>query len=212
MHRYALDGESSPLPRRTRWTPWAQEDLIERYGLGDVEIPNTEEIDVWLEHWTDEPKQIALGWVLFAEPWDWARPRLEYEHFEIAEDHSLLFGYDDIHPEGEPDTLLRYDANFNGLCIRLEDAESIAPMLDLLPFAFEGRTNSPTRRIGRPRGSGYADADDEIVRKMVADKKLDPEASLRSLAEKYVDEAKGHGTRESKIKRLERRLSGYERD
>ena len=59
---YALHGDGSPLPPLLKWKPWTQKDLIERYGLGDVAIPNESDIEVWDDEWIDEPRRIALGW------------------------------------------------------------------------------------------------------------------------------------------------------
>ena len=206
---YSFHGQESPLPPLRKWKPWTQENLIDAYGLKDVEVPNLEPIEIWLEEWRNEPRSIALGWSFFVEPWDWDEPRLQFEGFDIPEDYSTLFGYDDLHNEGDPDIYLTYDAAFDGLALALEDAESLAPMVNFQQHSYAAKPNSPTKRIGRPKGSGWFDADKEIVERMISEKTENPSLSTRSLAEKYADEAAGHGTRESKAKRLERRVSGF---
>jgi len=202
------DDSRTPLPPRLRWTPWTKSDLIERYGLDDVPVPNQEPVEVWLEEWKDQPRQIALGWAMFHEPWDWGQPKIAYEQFEVPYDYKLLFGYDDIHPEGDPDIYLNYDVALSGLSLKIEDAESLAPMIDAQPLSYVGHSFSPMKRIGRPKRSGFEDADQEIVQLMIEEKRHNPEVSIRFLADKYADEAVGHGTRDSKVKRLERRLTG----
>lgn len=205
---YRFRGEDSPLPPRIRGE-FNEADIIERYHLDLRERPNTEAIEVWTEEWDGEPWSIAMGWMFFSEPWDWVEPRIDYEQFEIPSDYEGLFGYDSLHPEGEPDLALNYDATFTGLCIDLADAEAIAPMIDLELVAFGSKTNPPVRKIGRPKRSGFESADEPLVLEMLAERRADPSLTARKLAEKYVSQAVGHGTTESKIKRLERRLWEY---
>ncbi|MBA4088280.1 MAG: hypothetical protein C0491_10845 [Novosphingobium sp.] len=184
------------------------DEVIERYGITEDQLQD-DEITFWSEIWNDAPARVGLGWFTFHPPWDWQDPTLVFEGFEIPYDYLELFGYDDLHPEGDPDTALYYDATFGDLCLTIEDAESIAPMCDFSEVAFGSKSISPTRKIGRPKGSGFESADEPLVRQMLQDKKKDSAQSGRTLAERYVDQAAGHGTRESKIKRLERRLRMY---
>lgn len=205
---YHFRDDNSVLPPLIR-RGFEEAELIERYSLVVTERPNTQPIEVWSEQWDGEPWRIGLGWLIFSEPWDWDAPQLAYESFEVPSDYEALFGYDDLHPEGEPDLALYYDATLTGLCLDLGDAESIAPMIDLEPIAFGSKSNPPVRKIGRPKGSGYESADEPLVREMLAERRADPNLSAKKLAEKYGPRAVGHGTLDSKVKRLERRLWGY---
>lgn len=205
---YRFAGEDSALPPRIRRV-FNEGDLIERYGLKNVERPNTQAVEVWSEEWDGEPLNLAPGWSLFFGPWDWDEPRIAYDAFEVPLDYEELFGFDDLHPEGQPDLHLSYDATFTGLCLDLADAESIAPMIDLERVSFGSKTNPPAKKIGRPKRSGFESADEPLVREMLAERRADPSLTARKLAEKYVSQAVGHGTTESKIKRLERRLWPY---
>ena len=180
--------------------------MVERYGLTDIEVPNHADIDVWKDDWAGEPREIAVGWVTFAERWDWDNPVIAYEAFEVPSDFYELFGYDGLHPEGEPDLSLYYEGTFSKLCVTIDDAEALSPMTNFGPISFGSETNAPTRKIGRPKRSGYESADEALVREMMAEWKKDKTLKPRNLAEKYVNQAVGHGTRDSKIKRLERRL------
>lgn len=205
---YHFRGEDSVLPPRIG-RGLDEADLIKRYGIKVAERPNTQAIEIWSEEWDGEPWNIALGWVMFSEPWDWDAPRIAYEAFEVPSDYEALFGYDGLHPEGEPDLDLSYDATFTGLCIEIADAELIAPMIDLEPISFGSKINPPVKKIGRPKGTGYESADEPLVREMLADKQSEPSLTARKLAEKYASRAVGHGTLDSKVKRLERRLWSF---
>lgn len=182
------------------------EELVERYGIKLESINPEDEETVWEEAWRDEPQLIASGWVMFSPYWDWDAPRVDYERFEIPTDYTELFGYDYLHAEGEPDPLLYYDLSFRGICLSVEGAESIAPMCDLEAIAFGSKSNPPIRKIGRPKRSGFESADEPLVKEMAAMKRSDSSVSTRKLAERFAVEASGHGTLESKIKRLERRM------
>lgn len=199
---------NSNLPKLLR-RGTSPEELAERYQLDLAAIDDARDVEIWTEKWQDEPQRIAVGWVTFAEPWDWVSPTLSYEFFEVPSDYSGLFGYDDLHPEGEPDQALYYEAVFGGLCFSVDQAELIAPMCDLERVAFGSVSQTPTKRIGRPKGSGLESSDEPLVREMLAEKRSDPTLTARSLAEKYVGQAAGHGTTQSKMKRLERRLADY---
>jgi len=205
---YHLSSSGSSLPPLLK-RQYSPEEAIERYGLQPDQMDHSKEITIWAEDWNEEPWRIAQGWDMFTVPWDWDAPSLTYESFELPYDFVELFGYDDLHAEGEPDGSMYYDGKFDDLCLTLDDAESIAPMCDFEPHIFGSKTNAPTRKIGRPKRSGFESADEPIVRQMLQDKKANPDLSGRNLAEKYVGQAVGHGTEESRIKRLERRLRAY---
>jgi hypothetical protein len=211
LPRYHLtdeEGRIGGLPPRLRRRGTDQDELLERYHLKDVERPNREPVEIWDESWTSDPWRIAPGWFMFSEEWDWDSPSVRFEFFEIPEDYLELFGYDDIHAEGDPDLALYYDATFTGLCLEFPHAESIAPMVDLDTLAFGSKNVAPVRKIGRPKRSGFESADEPLVRKMIADAKREGR-SAREFIDNYVDSAAGHGTRESKKKRLERRLRDF---
>lgn len=185
------------------------ESLLDDYGLSKDQIDVSQDVTVWSEQWKDEPKLLALGWFYFREPFSWDNPVISLDYFDIPSDYRELFAYDDLHPEGEPDPALYYEGSFFDLCLTIEHAESILPMCDFEKLAFGSKNDSPIRKIGRPKGSGLESADEPLVREMLAERKQNSTLNARNLAEKYVDRASGHGTRDSKIKRLERRLRDY---
>jgi hypothetical protein len=162
-------------------------------------------VTAWHDDWESEPKRIAVGWVLWHEHIDWAKPLMEHQFLEI-DGLVEIFSYDDIFTDGAPDTAPYYDAKFESLCFSLSDAERLLPMVDLEPFAFDS-ANAPAERIaGRRAGTGYADKDRWIVEQMREDLNADSSLSIREAASRYAERAVGGGTTESKIKRLERRM------
>ena len=204
---YHLQSDDSPLPNliRAGRDPIA---LIERYGLSDIDRPNLKDIDIWTDIWDGEAKRLALGWLLLHEPFDWSEPRLKHTFFEVPRDWEAMFAHDDIHPEGEPDDALYYEADFQKLCLEQGDAETLVPMANFESISFASVNDGTWQVMGRPPGTGYQSADAPLVKKMVSDLEANPNLSHREVAERYVDEAAGHATRDSKRKRLERRLRG----
>jgi hypothetical protein len=201
---YSLMEEGSKFPSRIRMAS-SVDRIIDDYGLASHTRPNVEDITIWEDTWDGEAKRIAVGWMLFGDTIDWSDPFIDLEYFEVPRDFDSAFGYDDIHPEGDPDTALTYQLRFEALCVSLDDAETLAPMVRFEGQGFAVSGEMHTGLIGRPRGTGYHSADDPIVQKMLADHDADPTVSVRQLAAKYVGEAAGYGTDDSKIKRLERR-------
>lgn len=201
---YAFRDEKEKLLKLRRQQDFDR--FIERYELKKSDEEKGY-VTAWYDEWDGEPKRIAIGWVLWHEPIDWAQPLIEHELIEI-EGLVEFFSYDDLFAEGEPETAPYYDAKFDALCFSLSDAETLVPMADFEPFAFDS-ANAPSERfVGRRAGTGFLAKDRPLVEQMRKDLNADSSLSFREVASRYADRAVGGGTRESKIKRLERRLRG----
>jgi hypothetical protein len=123
---YHLREVGSTFPQRIRERE-STEELITRFDLEGEPRPNSEEIEIWSDEWEEMPRRLAVGWIIFHEPWDWNEPELAYDAFEVPNDLEGLFAHDDIY-EDNADTSVYHEARFQQLALSVDDADSIAPM------------------------------------------------------------------------------------
>lgn len=199
----ALEEPKAGLPRLRRAELNRQ--VIETHGLTADDVDENRLI-VWRDDWSDEPKQLALGWSLFHGPLDWPTPSISLEYFGVPEDFDGMFGFDDIYEHGGPNPVISHDVKFEQLCVDLSEAEHLVPMENLQDISTSGGAPQQLRVFGRPSGTGYLADDEPLVSQMLVDLKADPKATLSELARRYADQAVGGGTLQSRAKRLERRL------
>lgn len=199
----ALEDPQPGLPRLKRAALYRQ--IIDSHGLTAADVEE-HYLTVWRDEWAEEPKQFGIGWCLFHGPLDWQNPSIDLSYFEVPDDFEDMFGHDDIYEDGGPNPIILHDVRFEQLCVELSQAEHLVPMENLQTISTGGVVRPQARVFGRPPGTGYEEADEPLVRQMLAELLEDPSLTLRQLARRYADQAVGGGTFESRMKRLERRL------